>query len=333
MPPPRSFMSFTVRCFETPLTVDQVHISLSSRFNGRPHPDARIEATKQQIWAHRQQQSPTLFNATKFRLEECTVTGTKCDPRASVTMRWGLTDYATYVATCCSSLTPRLLRDGERLHDNPWAFCSRKVGVAAALETTDGYVALLQRSTRVGAYPNLCDTPGGHPEPHKLLLTTESLDSLEDNNEHTRKQLEFAARREFFESITNEVHEEVNVAPALQHPPTLLGIVFQTDACTPSFAFHIRTKCTAHELEAFYRAGPADEFESTALQLVTVESLLAHGATAVYEKNVMEEKIQGVGVLLLLKVCALYACRDKLELTPSAKGTLDLWKRHTLRAR
>lgn len=57
----------------------------------------------------------------------------------------------------------------------------------------------------------------------------------DEGNEDERRRLEVAARDEFFRSIVTEVHEEVNVAPLLQQPPTLLGVVLQTDACTPSF--------------------------------------------------------------------------------------------------
>ncbi|KAG1688919.1 hypothetical protein DVH05_003003 [Phytophthora capsici] len=117
--------------------------------------------------------------------------------------------------------------------------------------------------------------------------------------------MEDAARQEFFQSIVNEVHEEVNLAPQQQQPPMLLGVVLQTDACTPSFSFHIKTECSAEELKDLYRVGPLDKFESVKLELLSAESLLAEGSTTL----------------------------DELKLTPSAKGTLGLWKQHKLRAR
>ncbi|KAG1694637.1 hypothetical protein DVH05_021138 [Phytophthora capsici] len=277
----------------------KVTICLSSQFNRRVHPDPSIEQQKTQNWEQLKLQTPKLFNATKFRLEELT----QDHHSGSVKLKWGLTDYASYLGTCCSSLAPQLLEDGERLQHDRFAFLSRKVGVAAALETSDGHVALIKRSKSVGLYQDLFDTPGGHPEPSNIQLTEDVLKTLEDQGK--RSQMEDAARQEFFQSIVNEVHEEVNLAPQQQHPPMLLGVVLQTDACTPSFSFHIKTECSAEELKDLYRVGPLDKFESVKLELLSAESLLAEGSTTL----------------------------DELKLTPSAKGTLGLWKQHKLRAR
>ncbi len=37
--------------------------------------------------------------------------------------------------------------------------------MTAALVTSDDKVCFLKRSAVVGAYPNMLDVPGGHPEP------------------------------------------------------------------------------------------------------------------------------------------------------------------------
>ncbi|KAK1931800.1 Nudix hydrolase 9 [Phytophthora citrophthora] len=298
----RRLMSFSVRSFEAPLAADQVSVSLSSQFNRREHSDPSIEQQKTQNWEQLKCQNPKLFNGTKFRLEEIT----QDHHSEKVKLKWGLTDYASYLGTCCSSLAPQLLEDGERLQHDRFAFLSRKVGVAAVLETSDGHVALIKRSKSVGLYQDLFDTPGGHPEPSNIQLTEDVLKILEGKgNELMRTQMEDAARQEFFQSIVNEVHEEVNLAPQQQQQPMLLGVVLQTDACTPSFSFHIKTECSAEELKDLYRAGPLDKFESVKLELLSAAGLLAEGSTTL----------------------------DELKLTPSAKGTLGLWKQHTLRAR
>lgn len=124
--------------------------------------------------------------------------------------------------------------------------------------------------------------------------------SVEDN----ASALEREVVREFFASIVNEVHEEINVAPAdLSAPPLLLGVVLQAQACTPSFsesscclskrmcrgideadartnehcyeAFYLRTALSAAQVTALYCAGPADVFESSKLELVDAHALLA----------------------------------------------------------
>ncbi|OWZ24169.1 hypothetical protein PHMEG_000820 [Phytophthora megakarya] len=292
--PLRSLMSYMVRCFDTPLTAQQVSVSLSSDFNRRLHPDPLVEQKKTQNWEQLQRQKPQLFNASKFRLHGFN------EHQSSLQLQWGLTDYASYLGSCCSSLAPQLLADGHELHSDRFAFLSRKVGVAAVLETSDGQLALIKRSKQVGLYQDLYDTPGGHPEPSNIQLTEDVLETLED---HKKTQMEDAAKNEFFQSIVNEVHEEVNVSPQQQQPPVLLGVVLQTDACTPSFSFHVKAECSADELRELYRAGPMDKFESVKLELLSAERLLARGSTML----------------------------DDLKLTPSAKGTLGLWKQHTLR--
>ncbi|CAH0479042.1 unnamed protein product [Peronospora belbahrii] len=264
------------------------------------HPEKHLEQLMIQTWEQLKQQTPRLFNASKFRLQNFSTSAN--DHHSLLKLHLGVTDYASYVGTCCSSLTSQLLEDGDRLRGDRFAFLSRKVGVAAVVETIDGHVVFIKRSKSVGLYQDLYDTPGGHPEPSNIQLTEDILQTLEDS---TRMQVEKAARQEFFQSIVNEVYEEVNVSPQLQQPPKLLGVVLQTDACTPSFSFHIKTECSAQELKELYRIGPMDKFESVKLELLAVESLLAEGST------ILEE----------------------LQLTPSAKGTLGLWKQHTLRAR
>ncbi|RQM11883.1 hypothetical protein DD237_007227 [Peronospora effusa] len=296
----RRLMSFSVCYFKTPLAMDQVIVSLSSCFNRLPHPDTRFEQLKMQTWDQLKRKTPRLFNASKFRLQQITLTPS--DHHSLLTLHLGITDYASYVGMCCSSLTSQLVKDGEQLHGDRFAFLSRKVGVAAVVETVDGHVALIKRSKNVGLYQNMYDTPGGHPEPSNIQLTEDSLHMLKDKK---KTEMEKAARREFFQSIVHEVHEELNVAPELQQLPMLLGVVLQTDACTPSFSFHIKIKCSAHELKELYKAGPMDKFESVELEFLTVENLLMEGST------ILEE----------------------LQLTPSAKGTLEMWKQHTLQAK
>ncbi|KAG6582987.1 NUDIX hydrolase domain-like [Phytophthora cinnamomi] len=298
--PLRRLMSFTVQRFEAPLGREQVRVRLSPRFNRRAHPDAAVERQAAQAFEALQRQSPRLFNASKFRLQAL-----HAEQRGRLQLDWGLTDYAAYLGTCCSTLVPRLLADGQAQGD-AFAFLSRKVGVAAVLETADAHVALIQRSRSVGLYQDLLDTPGGHPEPAHVQLTQDALRTLEDEGqEDARRRLEDAARDEFFRSIVTEVHEEVNVAPQLQQPPELLGVVLQTEACTPSFSFHIKTQCSAEQLRVLYHAGPADKFESVKLELLPAEKFLAEGSTAL----------------------------DELKLTPSARGTLGMWREHNLRAR
>jgi hypothetical protein len=154
-----------------PFAREQVRVRLSPRFNRRRHADAQLEASVDATWEAYRREAPRLFNASKFRLHQWRAArGLGGD---GLVMDWGLTDYKTYLGTCCAAIAPRLLRDGavHAADDEAeiFAFLSRKVGVAAVVETSDAHVALIKRSAAVGLYQNLHDTPGGHPEPSVRL--------------------------------------------------------------------------------------------------------------------------------------------------------------------
>lgn len=60
----------------------------------------------------------------------------------------------------------RLAADSAR--DHPWleaAYLSQKLGVGAVVETTDGFLLSLCRSSGVAEGQGMMGAPGGHPEP------------------------------------------------------------------------------------------------------------------------------------------------------------------------
>lgn len=135
-------------------------------------------------------------------------------------------------------------------------------------------------------------------------LTADALERLQHvDKEANKAEMETAAVHEFFASIVNEVHEEINLSEEEMSPPLLLGVVYQAEAATPSFgtllrdssipvysicilvrtqcflplfgvAFYMKTERTAAELADLYRAGPMDVFESSKLELVDADKIL-----------------------------------------------------------
>lgn len=172
----RQLMSFHVNSFG-PFRQEQVRVRLSPAFNRRAHPDAALESSIDAAWRAYKEQSPRLFNATKFRLHgshsvaqtaaAASVSATTSTQRAAaLVLDWGLTDYKTYLGTCCSINASRFVADSQALNSaDAFAYLSRKVGVAAVVETSDAKIALIKRSKSVGVYQDMYDTPGGHPEP------------------------------------------------------------------------------------------------------------------------------------------------------------------------
>lgn len=137
--------------------------------------------------------------------------------------------------------------------------------------TQDGQLILIQRSKEVAEAQDLIDVPGGHPEPEAIGI--QSLSGTKDEGSS-----DFAAKilREIVESVSNEVHEEVNIPLEKLEEPRLLGIVLQGNSggC-PSAAFLVQCHCSSEEVKAYYAEGPKDEFETTALILSSLEDALS----------------------------------------------------------
>lgn len=146
---------------------ERVRVRLSPAFNRAPHADAALEASIDTAWSTRLRHHPQLFNASKFRLSDWQI---HADARKDgsdrvLELAWGVTDYKTYLGTCCSPQSAQFRSAAAANGSDEWASLSRKVGVAAVVVTSDARVALIRRSHAVGVYPDLLDTPGGHPEP------------------------------------------------------------------------------------------------------------------------------------------------------------------------
>lgn len=159
-----------------PFLRDQVRVRLSPAFNRSLHPNAALESSIDAVWKEYKERSPRLFNATKFRLQAISEESDQSVHLHTLVLDWGLTDYKTYLGTCCSASVTCFIADGQALRDNSeanedeFAYLSRKVGVAAVVETCDAHIALIKRSKSVGVYQDMYDTPGGHPEPSVSAL-------------------------------------------------------------------------------------------------------------------------------------------------------------------
>ncbi|OQS01480.1 hypothetical protein ACHHYP_00694 [Achlya hypogyna] len=237
-----------------PLAQHQVVIELTPASNRLKHPSEALEQAMDALWQEKVTAQPQIFDGAKFRLATSELAA------GHLRLSWGLTSYKEYIGTCSRpDIVAQLHRDGGTLH------LSRKVGVAAALVTADNKVVLLQRSSAVGAYPNMADVPGGHPEPSNIGLAfgSEYLPSDE---------LNARCVAELFDSITAEVEEEVNVPRSALSPPLLLGVTLQGAAETPSYAFLLHCKLTAAQVAARYQDAK-DQYESSHLIYLSADAL------------------------------------------------------------
>ena len=136
-----------------------------------------------------------------------------------------------------------------------------------------------------------------------------------------------AAVRELFQSVADEVTDEVNVPPEALSAPRLLGIVSQlSTAGTPSAAFALRCALTRAEVEACYARGAAEAFESTELLFIRAEELLEPGfkvaARMDTEGEGREEAAREATVQVGERLIA------PLRFTPATRGCLALWAEH-----
>ncbi|CAK4699843.1 unnamed protein product [Aphanomyces euteiches] len=231
----RRCVSFVGATSGAAFSCSQVAIALSSVHNRSVHPFAELERNIEDVWAGKLEKNPHLFNGTKFRLASMQVA-----PHA-LHMQWGLTDYKTYIGLCSRcEVVEKLKADGASERQDHTVYLSNKIGVAAALVTSDN------KALGVG-WENM-------PSESDDALNARCVDEL-------------------FDSIVNEIHEEVNVPKTALASPLLLGVTLQGEAETPSFAFLTRTTLPADEISALYKQGPLDQYETTQLVFQPLENV------------------------------------------------------------
>jgi len=238
-------------------------VHMSKKYSRHQHPDPTVQQSILQVWQDRKANNPKLFNGTKYRLHSVE---TLQDGHPHLYM--SVTDYATYLGT---NWNTALQEDGvlERCH------LSDTFGVGGIVVTQDQYVVFIQRSEHVAEYANYLDIPGGHPEPSKVAGCEGPawVYEAQEENETTIKSQDVV--EEIFQSVVEEIYEEVNIPRDALSNLLLLFIMRQTANCgKPSAAFSIDCRLTSAEVKRWYDQGPEDAYESSSLVLVQVAELL-----------------------------------------------------------
>ncbi len=343
-----------------PLPESSVKVDLDPELYCRlTHPNRKVEESIATEWELRKQENPKLFNGLKFRLHESELT------EDGLILKCGITDYKTFMGCsfvsmarplCCSvalfslpiipiydSLEPlsvqtatlmthlqgpyasKLSEDGRAHHGNLGTYLSCKLGVGCVLETSDGYVVLIQRSDSVAEGKGQMDGPGGHPEPDRA-----SRGCGDGSNDDTNG---VSPVHEVFGSIlqveelcivlfffikpqpplgltkinppSQEIEDEINIPQRLLSPPLLLGIVHtHNNQGTPVAVFSVRCVQTAVDVQNRYNHGPNEAFESKRIVLVETEQIRTANQARCY--------FSAMGILP----------------TPALKGILSTWRSH-----
>ncbi|KOO24873.1 nucleoside diphosphate-linked moiety x motif 22 [Chrysochromulina tobinii] len=220
--------------------------------------EAGIEAS----WAEAREKQPRLFDKSKFRLASIRWTN------GAINIDLGLTSYKDYVGTNRLPVERRtaLEADGERLYGDRTAFLSNALGVEAVLETSDGQIVLLRRSTAVTGGHGLYNGPSGHPEPSHAGLEEAPVPTA--TNAEAVEAASQAAARELFNSVLQEIVEETNVPITALSTPLIIGCMADASG-KPDLLFFVRTALDAAGVRAAYAEGASDGWESDKLALET----------------------------------------------------------------
>lgn len=173
-------------------------------------------------------------------------------------LRLGLTDYRQYVGT---NLRPpselaALIAAGKAEHNDPRAHLGGALGCETMLLTADDCMVPLNRSGAVATHTGQYNGPSGHPEPSNVA-------GLENGQEvESGGGWDKLVLQELFESVRQETHEETNIPIDALEPPLLLGAMAETATGKPDLLFLSRTRLTVSEVEAVFKEGAPDAWES-----------------------------------------------------------------------
>jgi len=175
------------------------------------------------------------YDAPKFRLARVDFEENK------IFLNIGLTSYKSYIAYRTDVNIRRLTRSIAKNMKIPvHQFLPNVIGNVAIVQTTDGHVVVIKRSPNVSTYKNYLDLPGGHPEPSNIK-------ALANNN---GRNIERQIHNELFDSIRQEVQEELEVPISFLGQPKFLTILVNLcDIMTPDIVFLLQVDLKAQEVQ------------------------------------------------------------------------------------
>lgn len=250
------------------LSPHQVSVDFNPSYDRTPHPDPTLEDSISQTWNRRIQETPSLFNATKFRYGGYALHDVNgSSDKTNVCLHLGLTDYRTFIGTNLSNEWEKFIvpfeDDSLRCQHT-----SSPLGNGAVVETADKKIIVLQRSNNVGEFPGYFVFPGGHPEPQEIGILAHGCDQgLTDSEDINRK-----TSKEMFDSITREVVEEIGVSAPCLSDPIFIGISRRELNVRPTAFFFLKCSLESMEVEQLYSKAQ-DGYESVQIYTVSREEL------------------------------------------------------------
>lgn len=250
------------------LSRSQVFVDFNSSYDRIPHPDASLEESINEIWNHRVQENPSLYNGKKFRYggyASHSIDGLNQEP--FVCLHLGLTDYRTFVGTNLNPLWEKFLFPSE---DDCMRcrYTSSPLGNGAIVLTTDKRILVLQRSYNVGEFPGYFVFPGGHSEPEEIGLSVHPTNNADSESE----LLNGTVSTEMFDGIIREVVEEIGVPAHSLTDPVFIGISRRELNVRPTAFFFLKCNMLSEDIYKLYSSAQ-DGYESTQLYTVSRDEL------------------------------------------------------------
>ncbi|KAK4536825.1 hypothetical protein CDCA_CDCA09G2850 [Cyanidium caldarium] len=229
-----------------------------SRFARLPHPDAQVESTIDSRWQEQQQRlGKHLWNGSKFRLGAVYTRHDRPTNDHPLCLCLGRTDYRAHQGT---TLAPDALRRFRSdVPGAPDCHLANALGNAAVVITADDNVVCQRRRDSIGEAGGRWVLPGGHPEPANVDT---------DAGTAPRRTVE----RELFESVADEVREELAVPAEALSPVAFLGVVRRVADHRVTYAAQLHTTLTTEQVRAHWQRGDRDLIESVDLRFLPVRA-------------------------------------------------------------
>ena len=194
-----------------PISREQVKVKFSREFNRKT--DDWIEDAINSTWLQKCKTNNRLYNQSKFRL------GGIYKSDSETTINLGLTTYKDLMGTNCHPLGQKMMMFGKDHFDNSQSYLSDALGVGSLLLTADKKFLFMKRALWTAEDHGKLDRPGGHPEPDNIP----NINSwTEDDYGKVENSLQIL--NEVFDSVKNEIRDEVNIPIETLNDPLLLGV-------------------------------------------------------------------------------------------------------------
>eukprot|EP00928_Gymnodinium_smaydae_P050384 TRINITY_DN33943_c0_g1_i1.p1 TRINITY_DN33943_c0_g1~~TRINITY_DN33943_c0_g1_i1.p1 ORF type:complete len:332 (-),score=52.23 TRINITY_DN33943_c0_g1_i1:95-1090(-) len=255
------------------LPQDRVCVELGPEHARKRHKaDARID----DIWAAHLSKHPRSYSGSKFRLAGFRYEKDVSDAGRLI-LQLSITEFKESVATngLPGSQVAELMEDGKNDHGDPWSYFANALGCDVLLETADGYVVELARSSTCGSYPGHYQGPSGHPEPSQVATLNVATKFDERNTlsaclsklpcDRCDGPVASAVTAELFASAAEETASELMIPKESLSSPRLMGLMIDPGG-KPDALFHIKTDLTSAQVIETYssakRAGLGETWES-----------------------------------------------------------------------